>query len=218
MSVVNDLVKNYQHILGTLTLTMGSRGVFDVTVDGQLIYSKHETGRHAEHGEVLDLFRRLRRQRRTRIRDLAVLLRTGSRRMHTFDDETEQLALAIQHWIHERRAKPPNRVGRPVTAAELGERLGNTVTADGIGWREALRIFTDELIPVSNPHDRPINLSFIPTAPTEAACLFDGAVGAAGVIGARSGWLAAASSTQRTTLCGGLSRSSVTRQAPAVFS
>lgn len=57
MSVVNDLVKNYQHILGTLTLTMGSRGVFDVTVDGQLIYSKHETGRHAEHGEVLDLFR-----------------------------------------------------------------------------------------------------------------------------------------------------------------
>ena len=108
--------------------------------------------------------------------------------MHTFDDETEQLALAIQHWIHERRAKPPNRVGRPVTAAELGERLGNTVTADGIGWREALRIFTDELIPVSNPHDRPINLSFIPTAPTEAACLFDGAVGAAGVIGTQ--WMA----------------------------
>jgi hypothetical protein len=27
-----------------------------VTVDGSLIYSKAETGRHAEPGEVLDLF------------------------------------------------------------------------------------------------------------------------------------------------------------------
>lgn len=35
---------------------MGSKGVFDVTVDGQLIYSKQETGRHADDGEVLALF------------------------------------------------------------------------------------------------------------------------------------------------------------------
>jgi len=33
--------------------------VFDVTVDGATIYSKHQTGRHAEDGEVLDLFREL---------------------------------------------------------------------------------------------------------------------------------------------------------------
>ena len=27
-----------------------------MTVDGQLLYSKHETGRHADDGEILRLF------------------------------------------------------------------------------------------------------------------------------------------------------------------
>lgn len=35
----------------------GSKGVFDVVVDGRTLYSKHETGRHAEPLEVLTLFR-----------------------------------------------------------------------------------------------------------------------------------------------------------------
>ena len=33
--------------------------MFDVTVDGDLIYSRAQTGRHAEPGEVLDLFANL---------------------------------------------------------------------------------------------------------------------------------------------------------------
>lgn len=49
-------MSRYQHIVGSLTLSTGSKGVFDVTVDGNLIYSKHAEGRHAEPGEVLDLF------------------------------------------------------------------------------------------------------------------------------------------------------------------
>ena len=57
MSTVNDLVRDYQHVIADLTLVMGSKGVFDVTVDGELLYSKHATGRHAEPGEVLRLFR-----------------------------------------------------------------------------------------------------------------------------------------------------------------
>ena len=35
---------------------MGGQGIFDVTVDGEMLYSKHATGRHAEPGEVLQLF------------------------------------------------------------------------------------------------------------------------------------------------------------------
>ena len=35
----------------------GSAGVFDVVIDGETIYSKHVTGRHAEPGEVLALLR-----------------------------------------------------------------------------------------------------------------------------------------------------------------
>ena len=33
-------------------LIEGSKGIFDVKVDGKLIYSKYLTGRHAEPGEV----------------------------------------------------------------------------------------------------------------------------------------------------------------------
>jgi len=35
-------------------LVRGAGGVFDVTVDDQLIYSKHQTGRFPEELEILD--------------------------------------------------------------------------------------------------------------------------------------------------------------------
>jgi selenoprotein W-related protein len=54
---VRDLLHDYQHVIADLTLVMGRKGVFDVEVDGELLYSKHATGRHAEDGEVLELFR-----------------------------------------------------------------------------------------------------------------------------------------------------------------
>ena len=56
MSAVSDLLTNYQHVIADLRLVTGDNGVFDVTVDGNLIYSKAQTGRHAESGEVLELF------------------------------------------------------------------------------------------------------------------------------------------------------------------
>ena len=56
MRVVEDLLRNYQHVITDLKLVTGGSGVFDVTVDGTMIYSKHETGRHAEPGEVLAAF------------------------------------------------------------------------------------------------------------------------------------------------------------------
>ena len=57
MSAADDLLANYQHVIDELTLVTGSKGVFDVEVDGELLYSKHSTGRHAEPGEVLALYR-----------------------------------------------------------------------------------------------------------------------------------------------------------------
>ena len=56
MGAAEDLLANYQHVIEDLRLVTGENGVFDVTVDGDLIYSKAQTGRHAEPGEVLDLF------------------------------------------------------------------------------------------------------------------------------------------------------------------
>ena len=56
MSAAKDLLTNHQHKIASLTLTTGSKGIFDVTVDGELIYSKDQTGRHDKPGEVLNLF------------------------------------------------------------------------------------------------------------------------------------------------------------------
>ena len=56
MSATTELLGNYQHVIEDLRLITGSKGVFDVRVDGELLYSKAETGRHAEPGEVLTLF------------------------------------------------------------------------------------------------------------------------------------------------------------------
>jgi selenoprotein W-related protein len=59
VSVVNDLLSNYQHIITDLKLITGSKGIFDVTVNGKMVYSKTQTGRHDEPGEVLGLFKEL---------------------------------------------------------------------------------------------------------------------------------------------------------------
>jgi selenoprotein W-related protein len=44
-----------------LTLVPSRGGVFEVTVDDELVYSKKATGRHAEHDEVLARVRSLAR-------------------------------------------------------------------------------------------------------------------------------------------------------------
>ena len=56
MSAANDLLANYQHVIKDLALIPATGGVFEVEVDGDLIYSKKANGRHAHDGEVLDLF------------------------------------------------------------------------------------------------------------------------------------------------------------------
>ena len=56
MRTVQDLLKAYQHIIQDLRIIGGEKGIFDVTVDGEMLYSKHAEGRHAEPGEVLARF------------------------------------------------------------------------------------------------------------------------------------------------------------------
>lgn len=57
MSAVADLLHHYQHVIEDVTIVTGAKGVFDVEVDGELIYSKHATRRHPRAGEVLELLR-----------------------------------------------------------------------------------------------------------------------------------------------------------------
>ena len=53
MRVTQELLTAHQHDIESLTLVTGSKGVFDVEVDGELIWSKADHGRQANTGEVL---------------------------------------------------------------------------------------------------------------------------------------------------------------------
>jgi len=59
VSLTEELLKNYEHTIEGMTLVPSDGGRFEVTVNGQLLYSKLQTHRHAEPGEVLGLVRKM---------------------------------------------------------------------------------------------------------------------------------------------------------------
>ena len=52
MRVAQEIMSEYQHQMVSLTLLPGDKGIFDVKVNGTLIYSKHAKGRFPEPGEI----------------------------------------------------------------------------------------------------------------------------------------------------------------------
>jgi predicted Rdx family selenoprotein len=56
---VGELLHDYQHVIEDLRVVPGSKGIFDIVVDGRVLFSKHAVGRHAEPGEVVAKFRAL---------------------------------------------------------------------------------------------------------------------------------------------------------------
>jgi len=59
VSLMDELLKHYEHLIETVTLVPSDGGKFEVSVNGQLLYSKLEAHRHAEPGEVLGLGRKM---------------------------------------------------------------------------------------------------------------------------------------------------------------
>jgi len=55
VGLANELLKEFEYDIGNLTLVPSDGGKFEVTVGDELVYSKLETRRHAEPGEVLGL-------------------------------------------------------------------------------------------------------------------------------------------------------------------
>lgn len=56
---MDELLKNYEHVTETITLVPSDDGKFEVTVNGDLVFSKKKLSRHAEPGEVLGLVKKL---------------------------------------------------------------------------------------------------------------------------------------------------------------
>lgn len=59
MSLANDLLKEFEYQLEGLILIPSDGGKFEVKVDERLVYSKLQTHRHAEPGEVVGLVRKI---------------------------------------------------------------------------------------------------------------------------------------------------------------
>ncbi len=59
MSLVSELLKNFEHLIEGITLVPSDGGRFEVTVNGKLMYSKLETKRHAQPGEVVGLIHKM---------------------------------------------------------------------------------------------------------------------------------------------------------------
>jgi L-2,4-diaminobutyrate decarboxylase len=107
--------------------------------------------------------------------------------MHKQDPSIEVLTQAIVRYSVERMRLDPPPLDHPRTLDELRVMCGATITPKGIGGLEALRVFTDVLAHACLSVDHPRYLAFVPTAPTEAAILFDLVVGASSMYG--GSWL-----------------------------
>jgi glutamate/tyrosine decarboxylase-like PLP-dependent enzyme len=99
----------------------------------------------------------------------------GAAAASVWGDETTIAAAAVA-LAGRRISKPsdPKTTARP--ASELLADAGQTVTPEGLGADEALRIFEDVFAPATRAQDDPMNLAYVPAAPTRAALAFDAVV------------------------------------------
>ena len=56
---MDELLKEYEHMIESVALIPSDGGRFEVSVNGDLIYSKLQTKRHAEAGEVVNMIHKM---------------------------------------------------------------------------------------------------------------------------------------------------------------
>ncbi len=106
--------------------------------------------------------------------------------MHTYTDVSAAMTRSLAELCLERLAMQAP-LDHSLTPEELTAAAGLTVTENGIGAGEALRLWEEVLAPACLSVDHPRYLSFIPGAPTKASAAFDMLVGASSVYG--GSWL-----------------------------
>ncbi len=103
--------------------------------------------------------------------------------MHAWDDDTNLFAHSVIGYAIERLRLPKDTQWGAHPADELAAALAHAVTPDGVGGLEALHLFRDVLMPACRPMDDPMNLAFVPTAPSIASTMFDLVVSASSIFG-----------------------------------
>lgn len=87
----------------------------------------------------------------------------------------------ILDWTRTRILNGPDPTHGAQKHAALEPVLGGSITAQGLGAERAFRLFTDTIVPSTRPFGHPTSLSFVASAPSQAALSFDAALGAAGI-------------------------------------
>lgn len=103
--------------------------------------------------------------------------------MHRWNDTTELFAHSVIGYAIERLRLPKDPKWGAQPADVLQAALANAISPQGAGAHEALRLARDVLIPACRPMDDPMNLAYVPTAPTVAATMFDLVVSASSIFG-----------------------------------
>ena len=95
----------------------------------------------------------------------------------------EILLDSVIDWSYRRilGGEDPLTGARP--ASELAAELEGSISADGIGGRAALKQWAETIVPATRAMGDPMNLAFVPAAPTAAALTFDLAVSSAQIMG-----------------------------------
>ena len=109
--------------------------------------------------------------------------------VHSPDSSMTRLAESALAYTFERIHRDPPPLGGPRSFAELFADVGQTITPEGLGADEALRVYIEQLAPYCISADHPRHLSFVPAAPSEASVILDMVVSASGIYG--GSWLEA---------------------------
>ena len=56
---MDELLKGYEHMIESVALIPSDGGRFEVSVNGELVFSKLQAKRHAEAGEVVNLIHKM---------------------------------------------------------------------------------------------------------------------------------------------------------------
>ena len=100
--------------------------------------------------------------------------------MNEFSFDASQTDRVLS-WTAKRISDGPDPRHGAQSAAELDPVLGGSITEQGLGAEAAFKLFTDVVVPTTRPFGHPSSLSFVASAPTQAALSFDAALGAAGI-------------------------------------
>ena len=59
VSLADELLKEYEHVIESVALIPSDEGRFEVNVNGQLVFSKLQLKRHAEAGEIVKIISKI---------------------------------------------------------------------------------------------------------------------------------------------------------------